>query len=146
MGFFRSLDISASGLTAQRLRMDIISENLANISTTRTAAGGPYRRRFTTFEQAGTPAFSSALQNAMDNGYAGAGVRVAAIQEDQSEFKRVYDPTHPDAGDDGFVLMPNVDVEREMVDMISASRAYEANVTAMNALKAMAVKALNIGK
>ena len=146
MGFFRSLDISASGLTDQRLRMDIISENLANISTTRTAAGGPYRRRFTTFEQAGTPAFSSALQNALDNGYAGAGVRVAAIQEDPSEFKRVYDPTHPDAGDDGFVLMPNVDVEREMVDMISASRAYEANVTAMNALKAMAVKALNIGK
>ncbi len=146
MGFFRSLDISASGLTAQRLRMDIISENLANISTTRTAAGGPYRRRFTTFEQAGTPAFSSVLQNTLDNGYASAGVRVASIQEDPSEFKRVYDPTHPDAGADGFVLMPNVDVEREMVDMISASRAYEANVTAMNALKAMAVKALNIGK
>ena len=146
MGFFRSLDISASGLTAQRLRMDIISENLANISTTRTAAGGPYRRRFTTFEQAGSSNFSSVLKGAMDDGYTGAGVRVASIEEDQSEFKRVYDPTNPDAGADGNVLMPNVDVEHELVDMISANRAYEANVTAMSALKAMAVKALEIGK
>lgn len=146
MGFFQSLDISASGLTAQRLRMDIISENLANISTTRTAAGGPYRRRYTTLEQAGTPSFSSVLQNTMDSGYTGAGVRVASIQEDQSDFKRVYDPTNPDAGADGYVLMPNVNVETEMVDMIDANRAYEANVTAMNALKAMAVKALDIGK
>lgn len=146
MGFFRSLDISASGLTAQRLRMDVISENLANISTTRTANGGPYRRRYTVFEQAGSPSFSSALQNAMDSGYSGAGVRVSAIQEDQSEFKLVYDPTNPDAGADGYVRMPNVNVETELVDMIGANRAYEANVTAMNALKSMAVKALEIGK
>ena len=146
MGFFRSLDISASGLTAQRLRMDVISENLANISTTRTASGGPYRRRYTVFEQAGSPSFSSALQSAMDSGYSGAGVRVSAIQEDPSEFKMVYDPTNPDAGADGYVRMPNVNVETELVDMIGANRAYEANVTAMNALKSMAVKALEIGK
>lgn len=146
MGFFRSLDISASGLTAQRLRMDIISENLANISTTRTAAGGPYRRRYTVMEQSGSPSFSSALQSAMDSGYTGAGVRVSAIKEDQSEFKMVYDPSNPDAGADGYVRMPNVNVETELVDMIGANRAFEANVTAMNALKSMAIKALEIGK
>ena len=147
MGFFRSLDISASGLTAQRLRMDIISENLANISTTRTANGGSYRRRFTTFEQMDGSSFASVYSDSLNaDAPAGSGVRVTSIQEDQSPFKLLYDPTHPDANKDGYVNMPNVDVEREMVDMISATRAYEANVTAMNALKGMAMKALEIGK
>jgi flagellar basal-body rod protein FlgC len=148
MGFLHSLDISASGLTAQRLRMDIISENLANISTTRTAAGGPYRRRYVTLAQGegGTSSFASALQTAMNPGYKGAGVQVASIQEDPSEFKRVYDPTNPDAGADGYVLKPNVEVETELVDMIDASRAFDANITAMNSIKAMALKTLEIGK
>jgi flagellar basal-body rod protein FlgC len=145
MGFFRSLDISASGLTAQRLRMDIISENLANISTTRTENGGPYRRRFTTFEQAPEQSFASVYQDSLA-ATTGGGVRIASVQDDQSDFKLVYDPTHPDAGADGYVRMPNVDVEHELVDMMEANRAYEANVTAMNALKSMASKALDIGK
>jgi flagellar basal-body rod protein FlgC len=147
MGFFRSLDISASGLTAQRMRMDVIAENIANVSTTRTAAGGAYRRRYTEFEQIGSPSFSSYLTDSMgSDAPAGSGVRVSAIKDDMSDLKRVFDPTNPDADATGYVSMPNVDLAQEMVDMISATRAYEANVTALNAMKDLANKALEIGK
>lgn len=147
MGFFTSLDIGASGLTAQRLRMDTISQNIANINTTRTKDGTPYRRREVMFEErTGSDSFSSVLSNATDNLSEGQGVRVSKIVEDQSAFKKVYDPGHPDADKDGYVSMPNVDIVTEMVNMISASRSYEANVTSINATKSMALKALEIGK
>lgn len=145
MGFFRSLDISASGLTAQRMRMDVIAENIANISTTRTATGGAYRRRYTEFQAIDPSSFSDVLSNSMDS-VSGGGVRVTAIKEDQSPLKTVYDPTNADADANGYVQMPNVDLASEMVDMISATRAYEANVTALNAMKGLATKALEIGK
>ena len=144
MSFLSSMDISGSALTAQRLRMDVVADNIANVSTTRTAAGGPYRRKITMFEQ--RPASFSDYYNDSMNTAAGGGVRVAQVAEDQSPFKVVYDPTNPDADANGFVQMPNVEVSQEMVDLISASRSYEANVTALNAIKAMAMKALEIGK
>ncbi|WP_027629546.1 flagellar basal body rod protein FlgC [Ruminiclostridium cellobioparum] len=147
MGFFTSLDIGASGLTAQRLRMDTISQNIANINTTRTKDGSPYRRREVIFEErTGEDSFSSILSNAGSNLTDGQGVRVSKIIEDPTDFKKVYDPGHPDADKDGYVSMPNVDIVTEMVNMISATRSYEANVTSINATKSMALKALEIGK
>jgi flagellar basal-body rod protein FlgC len=145
MGFFGSLDIGASGLTAQRVRMDIISQNIANVNTTRTEDGTPYRRKDVLFEER-TGSFSDVLAAASDKISNGKGVRVTNIVEDTSEFKKVYDPGHPDADEDGYVNMPNVDVVTEMVNMISATRSYEANVTSINATKSMAMKALEIGK
>ncbi len=145
MGFFRSMDISASGLTAQRVRMDIIAQNIANAQTTRTAEGGPYRRKTVELQAMGNQNFADVYSDSL-NGSAGAGVRVTTIQDDQSDFKLVYDPNHADAGPDGYVRMPNVDLATELVDMITATRAYEANVTALDAMKAMATKALEIGK
>lgn len=147
MGIFSSLDISASGLTAQRLRMDTISQNIANVNTTRTENGTPYRRREVIFEERTDPeSFSSALSSAANKLNGGNGVRVSNIIEDPTDFKKVYDPGHPDADADGYVSMPNVDVVTEMVNMISATRSYEANVTSINATKSMALKALEIGK
>jgi len=148
MGFFSSLDISASGLTAQRLRMDTISQNIANINTTRTENGTPYRRRVVIFEEKNSgSSFSDYLTESSKEKYnIGSGVRVARIIEDTSDFKRTYDPGHPDADEDGYVLMPNVDIITEMVNMISATRAYEANITSINITKSMAMKALEIGK
>jgi flagellar basal-body rod protein FlgC len=147
MGIFSSLDISASGLTAQRLRMDTISQNIANVNTTRTENGTPYRRREVIFEERNDPdSFSSALSSATSKLYGGNGVRVSSIVEDPTDFKKVYDPGHPDADAEGYVSMPNVDVVTEMVNMISATRSYEANVTSINATKSMALKALEIGK
>lgn len=147
MGFFTSLDIGASGLTAQRLRMDTISQNIANANTTRTEDGTPYRRREVILEErTGTDSFSSYLSTASDKLNGGQGVRVSKIAEDSSEFKKVYDPGHPDADEAGYVSMPNVDIVTEMVNMISASRSFEANVTSINATKSMALKALEIGK
>ena len=147
MGFFNSLDIGASGLTAQRLRMDTISQNIANVNTTRTENGTPYRRREVVFEErTGSDSFASKLSNATDKLHSGKGVRVTKIAEDSSEFKKVYDPGHPDADAEGYVSMPNVDIVTEMVNMISATRSYEANVTSINATKSMALKALEIGK
>ena len=146
MGFLDSLDISASGLTAQRMRMDVISENIANIDTTRTDSGEPYRRKYVVLgagEQ--NESFASYLDGTPDDRRIG-GVHVSQIGEDQSDFRLEYDPTNADANDDGYVLKPNVDLSQEMVDMISAYRSYEANVTAFNASKDMAVKALEIGK
>lgn len=147
MGYFSALDTGASGLTAQRLRMDLISQNIANASTTRTENGTPYRRKVAVFEekQSGTP-FSEYLSESSRQLISGNGVRVARIAEDPTPFKRVYDPGHPDADSEGYVQMPNVDIITEMVNMISATRSYEANVTAINATKGMAVKALDIGR
>lgn len=146
MGFLSSLEIGASGLTAQRLRMDVISENITNVDTTQTDTGEPYRRKYVVFseKQDATSPFSSYLEGA-GGGKAGAGVRVSEIGADQSDFKQKYDPTNPNANADGYVETPNVDIAQEMVDMISAYRSYEADVTAFNATKDMAVKALEIG-
>ena len=145
MAFLGSLDISASALTAQRLRMDVISENIANIDTTRTASGEPYRRRYVIFQQQEAKPFSEYLNSSI-SGTAGAGVEVTDIAEDQGAFKLEYDPTNPDADEYGYVSMPNVDLVTEMVDMMSATRSYEANVTAINATKSMAMAAMDIGK
>lgn len=143
---FRSMEISASGMTVQRLRMDVIAQNVANMNTTRTANGGPYRRRLVYVqEDMETKPFSHYLQNST-KAFAGRGIRATRIVEDATPFKRVHDPGHPDADEEGYVLMPNVDSLKEMVDMISATRSYEANVTAFNAAKSMAVKALDIGR
>ncbi len=145
MGFLDSLDISASGLTAQRLRMDVISENIANIDTTRTDGGEPYRRKYVVLSAGESDAsFASYLNDSREDLKLG-GVYVTEIGEDQSDFRLEYDPTNADADADGYVMKPNVDLSQEMVDMISAYRSYEANVTAFNASKDMAVKALEIG-
>lgn len=147
MSLFSSMDISASGLTAQRLRLDIIANNLANAETTRTDAGGPYRRQVPVFEAKQQPEkFASLLDRASGANSTGGGVRVARIEEDASPFRLKYDPGHPDADAEGYVKMPNVNSVTEMVDMISATRAYEANITAINSAKAMISRALEIGR
>jgi len=125
--------------------MDVISENIANANTTRTANGDPYRRKMVIFQEKENSAFSSYLVNE-ESKYSGSGVRVTSIEEDTSPFKYVYEPGHPDAQPDGYVRMPNVDMVKEMMDMISATRSYEANVTSINATKSMAMKALEIGR
>ncbi len=147
MGYFGALDIGASALTAQRLRMDTISQNIANATTTRTEDGTPYRRRLVVFEETsqGMP-FSQYLSASSRDRYLAKGVKVSRVVEDTSPLKRVYDPGHPDADNEGYVEMPNVDVVTEMVNMISATRAYEANVTTINTTKSLAMKALEIGK
>lgn len=143
MSFLKSLNISGSGLTAQRLRMDVISENIANIDTTRTENGGPYRRKMVVLSS--TPDFRNMLIKNL-NDYEAGGVEVTEIAEDQSEFKLVYNPEHPDADENGYVSMPNVDSLKETVDIMEAYRAYQANITALNTTKQMAVKALEIGR
>jgi len=145
MSMFGSLDVSASGLTAERLRMNVVAENLANAQTTRGANGQPYRRKEVVLSEVGQGgAFGATLASAMGNGARSGGVEVAGIVEDASNFKTVYDPGHPDADAKGYVKMPNVDTVSEMVDLISASRAYEANVTAMQAAKQMFTKTLDL--
>jgi len=149
MGYFDALDAAASGMSAQRLRMDVISQNIANINTTRTENGTPYRRKVVVFETRGSKKpFSQLLSEASRRKYPqiASGVRVTRIVEDQSPYKLVYDPGHPDANEEGYVEMPNVDVVAEMINMISASRSYEANITSINTTKSMALKALDIGK
>ena len=146
MGLFDALNISGSALSAERLRMDVTAENLANAQTTRGPNGGPYRRKVVLLEQAGE-GFGTALTGAMGGrrtGAAGGGVEVAGIAEDGRPDRMVYDPGHPDADQFGYVRMPNVDPVSEMVDLISASRAYEANVTAMQAAKSMFTKTLDL--
>nr|WP_191296733.1 flagellar basal body rod protein FlgC [Paenibacillus sp. PL91] len=142
-------DISASALSAQRLRMDVISSNIANAETTRGSfVNGqfqPYKRKMVVMEPM-QQSFSSVLSQQLSGNSAAQGVKVSRIKEDQSPNKLIYNPTHPDADANGYVNMPNVDVTKEMVDMIAATRSYEANVTALNATKSMFVKALEIGK
>lgn len=145
MSFFNSINISASGLTAERLRMDIISKNVANANTTKTSNGLPYRRQVALFKEK-ERSFANILDNVRGLSKSGAGVEVSAIKEDKSPFKRIYNPGHPEADEKGYVLMPNVDTITEMVNLISASRGYEANVTALNTTKSMAMKALEIGR
>lgn len=149
MNFGSSFGISASALTAQRLRMDVISSNIANAETTRASVvdgkAVPYRRKLVVLETAKNDSFSNVLSAKM-NGDDAAGVKVQAIIDDSSPLKPVYNPSHPDADANGYVYMPNVDMAKEMVDMLSASRSYDANVTMLNASKAMVVKALEIGR
>lgn len=148
MSMFGSIDTSASGMTAERLRMDVISNNIANVNTTRTAEGTAYRRKYVVFEprsDAGQNSFDNVFSSELD-GNAGTGVRAVKIQEDDTPFKLKYDPGNPDANAQGYVQMPNVNIVAEMTDMITASRAYEANVTAINSAKSMAMKTLDIGK
>ena len=130
MGYLDSLNITGSALTAERFRTDIIMQNLANQNTTRTAEGGPYKRKQVVFRE-----------NTLNGG-----VFVEEVVESQNPSVPVYDPDHPDADEDGYVMMPNVNSAEEMVDLMAASRAYEANVTALNVAKSMALKALEIGK
>ena len=146
MSLFGGLDISASALTAQRLRMDVTAENLANAQTTKGADGQPYRRKEVTLQEIPSGGFGSQLSAAMGaggNAPAG-GVEVAGISQDQTAGKLVYDPSNPDANGQGYVQMPNVDTVTEMTDLIDAQRAYEANVTAMNATKQMFTKTLDL--
>lgn len=148
MKLTNGFDISSSALTAQRFRMDVISSNIANADSTRARLVNgkwmPYQRKLVEVE-AKQPSFQQTLRNAQAE-TAGEGVRVTKVIEDTSPFKQVYNPTHPDADENGFIMMPNVDVLKEMVDMISASRSYEANVTALNASKSLVTKALEIGR
>ncbi|GAB6109240.1 flagellar basal body rod protein FlgC [Fusibacter bizertensis] len=146
MGFFNSINVSASGLTAERLRMDLIAENIANSNVTRTASGTPYRRKVAVFRAQEANSFEQLLNTASGNSSVGNGVEIAGIVEDQSDFKKEYNPTHPDADENGYVNLPNVEVVNEMINLIAASRAYEANITAVNTTKTMAMKALEIGK
>ena len=145
MGIFKSMAISSSGLSANRLRMNTLSANLANANTTRTEEGGPYRRRDVVFS-------ASPIGNAFEdylNGENGAQlskVQVVGIHEDTKEPRMVFDPTHADADADGYVAMPNIQVMTEMVNMLTATRAYEANATAVNEAKQMAIKTLEIGR
>lgn len=147
MKFIDALNVSASGLTAQRARMNVIAENLANINTTRTVEGGPYRRKDVVFSSVQTPtpgSFQAELEKRATQ--TPGGVRLAAIIEDPRPPVIRFDPNHPDADENGYVQLPNVNIVEEMVNMISATRAYEANVTAAQATKDMARTALDIGR
>lgn len=144
MGLFDSINISSSALTAEKTRIDIINKNMANANTTRTSGGTPYRRQMVVFEE-NKDKFSNYLKK-HTNKFNGKGVKISEIVQDETEFKMVYEPGHPDANEYGYVMLPNVEMVKEMVDMIDAQRAYEANITAMNGTKAMMMKALDIGR
>jgi flagellar basal-body rod protein FlgC len=145
MGLFESLRISASALMAQRLRMDVVANNVANVNTTRGVDGKPYHRQSVTFrEQATGPSFGDLL-GAARGASAPAGVAVASIQQDTAPSRKVYSPQHPDADADGNIFLPNIDMVTEMTDLTDASRAYGASVTVLNATKAIAQSALSIG-
>lgn len=148
MSMFSAFDVNASGMTAQRLRMDVISENVANAQTTRTNDGTPYRRKVVTFSEkadTGIGSFSRVLGNVTSSYGIGQGVKVSNISEDYTtEMNMVYDPAHPDADENGYVTYPNVNIVTEMTNLIDASRAYEANATAFSASKSIALKGLEI--
>lgn len=145
MAIFDSINIGSSGLTAQRLRMDTISKNIANANTTRTASGTPYKRQIVVLKSAHEPSFKSLFNKSLDKSVS-KGVEVSAIKEDDTPFKKVYDPGNPDADKEGYIQMPNVNIITEMVNLIAATRSYEANVTAINENKSMMMKAMEIGK
>ena len=145
MSAFGAMDISASGMTAQRIRTDIISQNIANVNTTRDETGEAYRRKTVVFQEKPSNSFNNYLSVATSS--IGNGVKVSQIVEDyDTEMTLVYDPSHPDANEDGYVEYPNVNTVTEMTNLIDASRAYEANITAFNATKSMTTQALQIGK
>ncbi len=144
MALFQSFDIAASGMTAQRFRMDTIAENIANVNTTRTEDGTPYRRKVVSFrEKLTSPTFSDAMKKATE--FRGDGVKVSGIYNDMSDYIMEYDPEHPDADENGYVSYPNVNTVTEMTNLIDSSRAYEANATAFNALKSIASAGIQIG-
>lgn len=153
MSIFHSMNTTASALTAQRLRMDVISSNMANVDSTRAKQVGgewqPYRRKTVTLQpkEGQFASFLQAAKGVRSHSASGSGVAVTKVKEDQeTPFKLVFDPAHPDANAEGYVEMPNVDPLREMIDLMSATRSYEANVTVMNANKSMLMKALEIGR
>lgn len=147
MAFLESMDIAGSALTASRLRMDIISENIANASATRTPEGGPYRRKMVVYRCADTQdSFRSMLDGELSSQQVPKGVQVERIAEDQTPFPSVYDPSNPDADANGYVQRPNVDVVKETLDMMAVTRAYTANINALDAVKNMAARALEMGK
>lgn len=146
MGLFQSFNISASGMTAQRFRTDIIAENIANVNTTSTESGGPYRRKVVTFQEKDVTPFSQYFSTSR-NKLVGNGVKVSKVSEDyETDFIMEYDPSNPDADENGYVSYPNVNTVTEMTNLIDATRAYEANATAFDASKNMALTGLNIGK
>lgn len=147
MALFTGMNISSSGMTAQQIRMDVLSQNIANVKTTRTEDGTPYRRKNVYFTEKSTTGhdFGNVFR-AATNKISGNGVKVTRIIEDnKTEMKLTYDPSHPDADENGYVTYPNVNVVTEMTDLIDASRAYEANLTAFNATKSMILKGLSVG-
>lgn len=149
MSMFSAFNVCASGMTAQRLRMDIISENVANAQTTRTEDGTPYVRKLVTFQAKGEDRYSDfhKVLRGASAAYVGQGVKVTSIEEDkESEMKMVYDPSHPDADENGYVTYPNVNIVTEMTNLIDASRAYQANSTAFNASKSIALQGLNLAQ
>jgi len=145
MAAFSGMNISASGMSAQRLRMDVISQNIANVRTTRDKNGQPYKRKAVVFSERTTSPFQEIFMKTA--GVPGNGVKVTRIVEDsETPMNKVYDPNHPDADEEGYVSYPNVNIVQEMTDLIDATRSYEANVTAFNATKSMALKGLEVGK
>ena len=146
MGLFQAFDISASGMTAERFRMDTIAQNIANVNTTRTEDGTPYRRKFVTFAEKSVTPFTTYYESARARAV-GNGVKVTSVTEDtETDFKMEYDPSHPDADENGYVYYPNVNTVTEMTNLIDATRAYEANTTAFEATKSMVQAALSIGQ
>ncbi len=151
MSFWNTLRIGASSLSAQRLRLDVIANNIANVETTHTEEGGPYKRKDVVFTSQGThsflPYFIQARRNLGNSASLGiGGVQVAAIVTDNTPGAKVYDPSHPDADEEGYVTYPNVNLVFEMTNMISATRSYEASLSVIDSAKRMALKALEIGK
>ncbi|MFI3231585.1 MAG: flagellar basal body rod protein FlgC [bacterium] len=145
MSFFNSLNVSVSALNAQNVRMDTISQNLSNVDTTRTADGGVYKRKAVIFEEiTDANTFTNMFGKVMNQTSSGGGVKVSEIVEDESDGPIEYNPTHPDADEEGYVIKPNVNVVEEMINMISANRAYETNLTAINTTKSMISKTLEI--
>ena len=146
MGLFQSFNISATGMTAQRFRTDIIAENIANVNTTSTESGGPYRRKIVTFQEKDITPFSEYFSTSRNRAI-GNGVKVRAVTEDHTtDFIMEYDPSNPDADENGYVSYPNVNTVTEMTNLIDATRSYEANATAFDASKNMALTGLSIGQ
>lgn len=147
MALFQAFNISASGMTAERFRTDIIAENIANVNTTSTESGGPYRRKIVNFAERKVTPFSQYYATASQNPAIGNGVKVTSVKEDtETDFVKEYDPSNPDADADGYVSYPNVNTVTEMTNLINSTRAYEANATAFDATKSMATTGLSIGK
>lgn len=144
MSFLDSMNIAGSALTAERFRMDVALQNIANATVTRTAAGEPYRRKQVVFQERAV-SFADALKTEAAR-VEGGGVRVTQVVESQRDFTPVYDPSHPDANEEGYVMMPNVNTTEERIDLMAAANAYNANLTALSLVKSLALKALEIGK
>lgn len=142
-GIFNAMNVAASGMTAQRTRMDIISQNIANVNTTRDEHGDPYKRQTVVFQENTNTSFDHILSNRLGH-YNAKGVKISGIVEDTTEGPVIYDPNHPDADENGYVQLPNVNTVTEMTNLIDASRSYEANATVFNASKAIASKGLEL--